>query len=575
MKLVNKFLPIIVVIGLCYWAIAPLLHPGFFPMHDDEQVGRLHELHLDVITGHLPPRLSQNLGYGYDYPLFNFYPSFVYYVAEIYHLLGFGYIVSIKLMIATGFILAAVGMYWLSRHYFGRLAGVISAFLYTYASYHSVDVYVRGALPEFWSFVFFPFIFLGFTKIAKKPKALWTIVTGVLMACFVLTHNLIALMSIPFVLGFLIYLLITTKKRKNFVYSVLSAGAIGVFLSAYFWLPALAEKQFTMVSLLTKELADYSLYFVYPIQFWYSPWGYGGSVAGMGDGLSFQIGKVYFLSITAVFVYAIFLLRKYKETASLLFLLIFLFLLSLFMQIATSKFVWDSLQSVMAYIQFPWRFLVISFFFASFAAGALFTAPFPIFKKKWVIYLQYLLGAVIIVVVLYKGITIFNPSKYLTDVTDNDYVSENVIRWDTSSLAFEYVPSGIATKKSVRGNTVVNITKEQIAKTPFTSISHDMNVKITKDIPQQKTALVTAETNGILQINVYSFPGWHVFLDSQEVSYSSNNALKLLRVPVSKGTHTISAVFKDTAARTIGNILSGITALGIIIFLITRIRRAK
>ncbi|MGI8420264.1 MAG: 6-pyruvoyl-tetrahydropterin synthase-related protein, partial [Candidatus Levyibacteriota bacterium] len=340
MKTLNRLLPTLVVIAFCYWSIAPLFHPGFFPIHDGEQVGRLHELHLDVVSGQLPPRLSQNLGYGYDYPLFNFYPSFVYYIAEVYHLLGFSYISSIKIMIATGFLLAAIGMYWLSRYYFGRLAGVISAVLYTYASYHSVDVYVRGALPEFWSFVFFPFIFLGFTKIAEKPRTLWTIVTGVLLACFVLTHNLIAMMSSPFILGFLIYLVMITKEKKQFIHSVLISGTLGVLLSAYFWLPSLAEKHNTMVNLLTKELADYSLYFVYPIQFWHSPWGYGGSVPGMGDGISFQIGKVYFLSIIAVFVYALFLFKKYRKTAVLLFLLIFLFVFSLFMQISASKFIW-------------------------------------------------------------------------------------------------------------------------------------------------------------------------------------------------------------------------------------------
>src|SRR6266567_6181734 len=121
MKMFKKILPLFIVLMLCFWAVRPLLNSGFFPIHDDEQVGRLYELHKDVVSGQLPPRLAQDLGYGYDYPLFNFYPSFIYYVAEVYHLLGFSYIVSIKLMIATGFLLAAIAIYFLAKEYFGKL----------------------------------------------------------------------------------------------------------------------------------------------------------------------------------------------------------------------------------------------------------------------------------------------------------------------------------------------------------------------------------------------------------------------------------------------------------------------
>ena len=561
---VKQYSGILIVLVLSLIALLPLFHSGFFPIHDDEQVGRLYELHLDVISGHIPPRLSQNLGYGYDYPLFSFYPSFVYYIAEVYHLFGFSYITSIKLMIATGFIFAAVAMYKLSKYYFGTLAGITSSVFYTYASYHSVDVYVRGALPEFWSFVFIPAVFYSFTRLAKEAKTAWIIGTGALLAGFVLTHNLIAMMSAPFLLCFLLYLLFTNKEKKRFIVSVLYAGGIGIGLSAYFWLPSLAEKQYTMVSLLTKELADYAIHFVYPIQFWYSPWGYGGSTAGLADGLSFQLGKIYLLCLSFVFVYALLLLKKQRKTALLLFLLLGMFVFSLFMQIPASKSIWDALKSVMAYIQFPWRFLVFTFFFASFAIGALFTTPFPLMRRKWILYGQYLFAIFVILVVFYKAVTIFAPSKYLTSVTDANYISEDVIRWKTSNLAFEYVPNGIATKKLPRGNTVVAITKEQIAKGPFSVISGKMQIQVTKNIPQEKRAEVSLTKTGILQINVYDFPGWHIYVDGNEVSYSSRNALKLLRIPLSKGSHTVDALFQETPVRMIGDIVSGITILGLI-----------
>ncbi|HUQ85047.1 MAG TPA: hypothetical protein VM077_01875 [Candidatus Limnocylindrales bacterium] len=566
MNVIKKFLPLVVIVILSYWSVKPLFQTGFFPIHDDEQVGRLYDLHIAVQSGHLPPRLSQNLGYGYDYPLFNFYPSFIYYIAEIYHLFGFSYISSIKLMIASGFILAAFAMYALSKEYFGKLAGVISALIYTYAPYRSIDAYVRGALPEFWSFVFLPAIFWSFTKLAKTPGGLFTVISGIFLAFFVLTHNLIAMMSIPFILCFLIYLYFTTTSKKQFVLTTVYSGIIGICLSAYFWLPAILEKQYTMVSILTTELADYAIHFVYPVQFLYSPWGYGGSAAGTHDGLSFQIGKIYLFCLIAVSIYAFMIFKKQRKIASLLFLLLGLFIFSLFMQVSYSKFVWDALQSSMSYIQFPWRYLVFSFFLASFAIGALFATPFSLNKKKSFVYVQYILGAFIICGVLYKAVTIFNPSEYLLNVKDNDYISQDIMRWKTSNMAFEYVPRGIITKKSARGNTVVDIKKTQIAKAPLSVISGNMNIKVIKDIPQEKSAMVNVKKNGILQFNVYTFPGWKVYIDGKYVPYSANNSFRLLQIPMAEGTHKIVAVFQDTFVRSLGNMLSGMMALGIVFY---------
>src|SRR5260221_3208180 len=159
MNLLKRYIDTVLIVILLIFAMLPLFHSGFFPMHDDEQIGRLYDLNKDIVHGEFPPRMTQDLGFGFDYPLFNFYPSFVYYIGEIFHLAGFSYITSTKLMIGLGFILAAYFMYLFSKEYIGRIGGVVAAIAYSYAPYHSVDVYVRGALPEFWSFVFIPAVF--------------------------------------------------------------------------------------------------------------------------------------------------------------------------------------------------------------------------------------------------------------------------------------------------------------------------------------------------------------------------------------------------------------------------------
>jgi uncharacterized membrane protein len=273
MIILRKNLFLILAIVFTFVAILPLLHSGFFPMHDDEQVGRLFELNYDVTSLHIPPRISQNLGFGYGYPFFNFYPSFVYYVAEIFVLLGFGYITSIKIMIAIGFVLSAIFMYLFSKEHLGEIGAFIASVLYIYAPYHSVDVYVRGALPEFFSFVFVPAVFWGLGRLNKKQNFGNIILLGFLGCFLMLTHNLVLLMSIPFVLIYFAFTLYKNKNWKNYTFSVILAGIISASLSAYFWLPAILEKKYTMVNLLTQELADFKLHFVSVPQFINSAWG--------------------------------------------------------------------------------------------------------------------------------------------------------------------------------------------------------------------------------------------------------------------------------------------------------------
>src|SRR5687768_14174258 len=113
MKFLKIHIGIIFVILFAIIASLPLFQQGFFPIHDDEQVARLYDLNQALLEGQFPPRIAPNLGYGYGYPFFNFYPSFAYYVAEVFHLVGFGFLLSTKLMLFAGFLLAAFFAYLL------------------------------------------------------------------------------------------------------------------------------------------------------------------------------------------------------------------------------------------------------------------------------------------------------------------------------------------------------------------------------------------------------------------------------------------------------------------------------
>lgn len=563
-----KNLHLIFLAGLCYFAVQALFHPGFFPIHDNEQIARLFELHKTLNAHEIPPRIAQDLGFGYGYPFFNFYPSFVYYLAEVFKLIGFSYITAIKCMILVGFLGSAFGMYLFSKEFLGKTGGFLSAVAYTYVPYHSVDLYVRGALPEFFSFVFIPLVFLLYYRLCQKPSVKTAVLLGVVQAGFIVTHNLIFLMSFLFIPLFVLVLLSQTKRKKAFLFFCFLSLLVAFLLSAYFWIPAYVEKQYTLVdAVLTSELARYSLHYVCIREFFLVSWGYGGSIGGCNDGLSFQIGVVHIVGVfLAIIAIILSLHKKKKDVIPLVFL--FFFFMSLFLQTKYASFLWDAIPQLW-YIQFPWRFLTFTAFASSFLASfAIVTLP----QKNA---LQKIAGIVFIIAILFFYKDYFVPSQYYLFAKDADYTNRHALEWDTSKISFEYVPKNIATVKSSIGTTQVKVSEDQISKTSYTVISGDLVVSELKNLPQEKAFHVSSTNGGILRVNTYSFPGWTMFLDGKTIEYGDTNPLRLITISVPSGDHLISAQFLDTPVRFLSNIVSLISVVILLlygIYLTTRVK---
>jgi uncharacterized membrane protein len=557
-KKIKENIFLILSVSLTIFAIFPLLHSGFFPIHDNEQVGRLFELDQALRAGQFPVRIISDLGFGYGYLLFNYYPPLVYYFGEIFILVNTSYIDSIKLVMGFGFIFSAVSMYFFVREMYGKIAGFVSSVFYTYAPYHSVDLYVRGALPEFFSFVFIPAIFWSYLKLSRENSKRYVVIAALFNSLLLLTHNLVALMASLFIGIYLIFILLNLKDRKVFLKNVLLTGLFSALLSSFFIIPAILENKYTMVSLLTKELADYKIHFVSPIQLWNSAWGYGGSGPGVSDGLTFKLGKLHvLLSIWSIIIAFYYLIKKNVNKEIFLFSILLLF--SLFIQTQYSKFIWDHFQPF-SYIQFPWRYLLFSAFFMSILIGFL-------SKELSRQSLGKILILFMVVYVLFQGRLIFKPQSYIS-VTDNDYISQKTLRWETSKMAFEYVPVDIALKKSKIGNSVVDITENQVAKSAFQVKSGQMNIITMVDIPHRIEMSAQVVKGGELIINQFAYPGWKIFVDGRQIGFNSNNKLKLISLRLSAGDRIIEARFEDTKLRMVSNLLTLVGIISIILYVL-------
>ena len=456
-------------------------------------------------------------------------------------------------------------MYVLIKEVWGKLAGLTAALFYTFLPYRALDIYVRGALAEAFSFVWLPLILWSYHMFYKTRKHIYWILSGLFLAFLMITHNLIFL---PFMLIFPVYLfflLFKTSEKRLFAINCLLTLILALALSAFFWIPAIFEKKFTLVDqLLLTNLADFRIHFVYLQQLWNWTWGFGGSAAGLTDGISFKIGKIHILvSIAALTIAISNLVSKPKRdkftVLSSQFAVIFflLFIFAAFMTTFYSKFAWEIIKPL-AYLQFPWRFLIFTGLFSSVLAGALiYLLRVAIFRLFAFIILAILL--------LLPNLKLFKPQNYRLDLTDEKATSYEAISWDISKTSFEYIPKDTLLLKDELGYPIADLNRQEIPKEKI-----EVNPAIAKisNLEYSSTKIdfeLEALENTSVRANIFNFPGWRVEVDRKSVPINNNNRLKLVTFDVPEGVHEITVRFSNTPVRNFANFVT-LTSLSFLIY---------
>jgi hypothetical protein len=457
MQFIKKHYAIFLVLLLSFWAIKPFFAQGFFQIHDDTQIARVFEMGKMLKTGVFPVRIVPDLGYGFGYPIFNFYAPLAYYVGGLFMLLGFDALIATKIMMGMGIILAGIFMYLLTKEFYGKLGGVISGLFYVYAPYHAIDIYVRGDVAEFWAYAFIPLMFLGFYKVFQDSKPQFRIqkfgiIGSLSFAGIILSHNLTALMVAPFLLAVcLLFIIYSTKCMRLYNASYFGLYILlGLTISVFYWIPALTEMKNTNVLSQIGGGANFRDHFVCINQLWNSPWGFGGSSPGCVDGLSFKIGKLHIL-MSGLAIILLFFVKKIKiiKNGKIILFSFLGLLISIFLTLGISKPIWETI-SVMAFFQYPWRFLILASFFSSLLAGSL-----VILLKQFTIK-HYLTALLLIFLLLFFNIKLFVPQAILLK-NAKDYTNETFLKWNTSKISDEYLPPNFKKPKDISG-----VNKKQI-----------------------------------------------------------------------------------------------------------------
>lgn len=534
-----------------------LLRPGFFYMQDDLQAFRVHQMDKCFQDLQFPCRWVPDPGYQYGYPLFNYYPPSVYYLGELIHLLGFQFIDSVKILFILGFLTSSIFMFLLLRSFLNNWAALVGTMLYTYAPYKAVEVYVRGAMSEFWSLSLFPFLFWASLRLVQTKKKIYLLWFSLGLFLLLITHNLMSLIFLP-VLGIWILSWIILEKKWKLSLKFILGGLLGLGMAAFFSLPIAFERQYAHLETLLGGYFGYEQHFADIKQLLISnKFGYGSSFIGPNDDLSISTGPVQvFVAVFALLI-SIYALRKKSKLAILVIILFIVEIIILFMIHPRSIFIWKVIKPL-EWLQFPWRFLADSIFVIA-IIGAV--GVFLIKHKK----ASYIFGSAIMVVVILMNISFFKPMNWI-NISDKEKFSGNLWEKQLTISIFDYLPIYAKLPPIKKAPEYPEVL---IGEIEFLKYEKGSNYQI-GDLDVKKDSTI--------RLPLFDFPGMEVKVDGEKQPHINNNCkdqefcLGLITFDIPKGLHKVETRLTDTPIRTLGNSL---TITSILIWVTVYLRNVK
>lgn len=506
-----------------------LFRPGYPSMQDDMHVFRLQQYTQCINDHQLPCRRITEGGFGYGYPLFNFYSPLPYSIAHLFHSLGASYLDSIKLVLILTSLIRPIGMFLFSRLFFGNIGGLVSATLFSLAPYQALNSYVRGSIAENLAISLTPFIFWAIKSDRK-------LTVSALVLFLSLSHNLTLLYVSPLIFIFIIW----QKKFKSHLLHIV----LGYLLASFFLIPAFFEKSYTTVETMTQGYFDFHLHYTTLNQLFLSSfWGFGGSVWGDKDGMSFQVGYLQWIIPLITIVLLVFSRKVVQyRSAILIFFIGFFFL---FLTHNKSTLIWEKVP-FLAYYQFPWRFIGPAITCFSFMSGSITKVVSP-----KVLYLIFPLTLVL-------NFSYFKEDIWYSSLTDTEKLSPpNMIAQSGAGLR-DYWPK--------YGN---NFPNEYNNNQPqFISGSGTLQ-SFNKNSLGLNTSLLIDSDSAIVKLPIVFFPNFKLKVNQEPHHFSIDKELGLVNVELSSGQNNLELTFTNTPIRTISNIIS-LVSLGIFIYLLSR-----
>jgi len=394
---------------------------------------------------------------------------------------------------------------------FDNLSSLVGATFYSLFPYHLYDIYQRGSVGEVLALSILPFILWQI----ERKSLLWVPIG---IALLIMAHNTLAVLFMFLILPYLLLRMFISENKKTEIRFSLITLILGFGLSSFFWIPALFDLQYTVFA--KTQISNVNNYF--------ADFGLVGVAA-------------VFIIVAAI---ALMLSQKIQiKKHKLTFAMLILSIVSIFLSSPISSFIWKILPS--SFVQFPFRFLSLTIPSVAFLSACLVSVFSP--KKKIVVSL------IVIVLVFLSAISYLTPKTYQT-FPDSFYTTNQ----DTTTVKNEYMPKW-ATKIPL--------------KMPLTKVDNLYGkeaINLSKATPSVIEFSVFLASKSVIQVNTIYFPGWYAYIDGKEAKILYNNPMGLINLNLNKGVNNVQVVFKETPIRLFADLISLISAVGLLSLFLLR-----
>lgn len=564
----NIFSPhLFVLLALTTLLAAPLTAPGYFMFAHDARhtVYFMQMFDAALRDGALYPRWATDMVFGYGYPVWLILAPLPYYGAEFFHLLGLDFPAAIKALEAVGWFASALGMYLFASRALDKNAGLVAGVAYVFAPYHVVDVYVRGAMPEFLAFVFPPFILWACYQIFATRRALYIPLAALAYGAMLLTHAQMTALFSPVILGYILVLWWNDRRRaidnrqQNrpitqspihlftplLFHSIASSSLLrsffalawGVAIAAVFFLPVALEQKYLTNDPLIGGFFNFRLHFLNPSQLLSPFWGYGYAGLNGNDQFSLQLGIMpLFFGMLALFT----LKRAERASAQMIYFALVTLAAALAM-LSIAMPLWELAAPIVAFAQFPWRMLFVSAFALAFLAGAAVrvVSADDTFRAALIFSLLIAFSMFPFAQPQYTDARFTWNTLMDFQVQDRELLGDTIWiqeRPQDSPLVEQYRAGNITTKAVIaQGNGSIELLERRAL---------------------GDTIRVNADTPVRVMFYTRYFPGWTATVDGASVSIEPYGEQGLIALDIPAGVHTVTTRWGTTMPRVSGAVIS-------------------
>lgn len=533
-----------------------------------EYLPRAVEFYRGLQEGRLFPGWAPDLSRGYGQPFFLFNPPVIYYLAALFHALGTSLVVALDLTCLTLLLLAGLGMYLFARDLFGRAGGTVAGAAYVMAPFTLVNLYVRYALADLAAMAWIPWACWGLlrwsfpTQSGPLPRrygdARYLLLGAGAVALLVLSSNPLALLTVPMLAAYVIFMSVRARRWRTLARGA-AVLALGLGLAAFFWVPALAERHWVKVANLLGGYLNYQNHFVYLHQLLYSPWGYGLSLPGMEDRMSFGLGLAHLLLLLSGIVLSRMLraqLREKGEGWAHFWFFVWVLILAAFLCTDNSIVLWNALP-LLQYIEFPWRTLALAAFSTALTAG-LTVLAMPEMRRRWLVW-------AVLGLLLVTGMPRACPEKYY-DIADADYAPAVIAAQGievTTTGEYEPVWAGRRPPEPPPADRLLLVAGEmRLLESQVRGMQYDW--------------LIEARGPVQLRVATYYWPGWQLTVDGQPRLLTVQNPYGLMDFVLESGVHRVQVRFGMTPLRAAGlgiSLAAAVLLAGAVLWVWQRHRR--